>query len=233
MTEMKEKSPHGIAGRILEANMIAPIEHTLTVWQYNRVNRFLKHHTPPSPPDIVDVIIVPATSPIFDRGSFDKRIKATVDYAAQYPNAYVLFSGKRPDESRATPSEKEPNYSEAAVMAKEAKTAGLGDNHIELEEESENAKDNVNLSLDKLKDKDPKSILIISSGYMGRRLDLYLQKELKQRNLLGITTFIFDADVAEDLAGFIPSSDTEKERKMNRILYEAFRLSKYRQKGDL
>ncbi len=163
---------------------------------------------------------------------FNLRVESAVEFAKKYSKALVLFSGKRPDVSRANEQEMQDSYSEARVMAEAAIELGLR-NAVVLEEQSLHAGQNIKNSLDLLNGLELRRLLVVCSSYMGRRLDYYMKKELKERSLEGrLDTFIYDADVAQD-AIRIPLTTVEQERKGQRILYEAKRLSQYRRKGDL
>lgn len=221
--------------KITKANFNIDPEHTLKPKQYERVVRFLRWHNPPSTLDIVDAIVVPTTSPNFDLASFNKRITAAIEYSSLYPQATVVFAGKRPDLSRATLKERQDEYSEAEVMADAAINKGLDKGRVLLEELSFHTGQNISNSLDLLIARGLilRGLVVTSSSYMARRINYYLINELRIRDMTGkINPYTFDADVAEDLNGDELSSE-ETERKRRSILYEAKRLSQYRHKGDL
>lgn len=208
-------------------------ETTLTPKQYEKVVRFLRYHNPPTPDDPVNTIIVPTTSPYFDMESFRKRLDASLLYSRLYPTASIIFTGKRPDLSRAVAEERVENYSEASVMSKTAVNEGLGQKRVVLEELSTNTSESIANVFELLKEKPLGGILVTCSSYMARRIDYYIKRELRNRSLAGkVKVFIFDADVAEDLEGKL-TSDESSDRKRRSILYEAKRLSKYRNKRDL
>ncbi len=200
--------------------------------QYDRWANFLRFHRPPWPLDPVNVIIVATDSPNIDLTSFNMRIDSGIEFSKRYPNATVIFSGKRPDLSRANPDELQDGYSEAKLMADRAINLGLNA-EVVLEEESLHSGQHIPNAFDLIADRPLEGVLVVCSSYMARRMDYYLKKELKIRNLVGkFATFIFDADVAWDLAGSNLSLE-EQARKKQRVLYEAQRLSLYRKQGDL
>ncbi len=110
---------------------------------------------------------------------------------------------------------------------------GLDEKRAALEELSTNTSESLTNTFDLLKGELPKGMLVVCSSYMARRIDLYTKRELKKRGLTEkVKVFIFDADVAEDMEGNLtPEALSDRQRRS--ILYEAKRLSRYRQKGDL
>ncbi len=151
------------------------------------------------------------------------RISAALEFSHQYSEAAVIFSGKRPDLSRASDEEMKEGYSEASVMANAAITLGMSRDKIILEEESLHTGQNVKNSLDLLLDRELRGILVVCSSYMARRVYYYSRKDLRKKNLLSsLNLFIFDADVAEDLSKTALTTEAQ-ERKRQRILYEAKR----------
>lgn len=187
---------------------------------------YLKFHNPPPDGQEVDAIIVMGTSRITNPTSFAMRIRTALAYADISPQATVIFSGKEASPDKAHPQESGPQYIEAAVMAAEAVIHGLDPARIKLETEAKNAKENFVNSL-KMLTLAEENVLFVSSGYLGRRIDLYLKKQQADK-----TFFIVDADVQEDTKR---SDFTEQEQKRKEacLLYEATRISRYRSTGDL
>ena len=103
---------------------------------------------------------------------------------------------------------------------------------MRLETLALNTKENISHSLSILS-REERSVLFISSGYLGRRVDLYLKK-MKTDGVLdeGRKYFIVDADVREDAEMQILTSE-QLRRKEESILYESIRIVEYRRKGDL
>lgn len=171
------------------------------------------------------------TSRLLSPVSFEMRVAATNDYADKFPQSIVIFSGKQTKDKTVHPLETGSQYVEAAVMADEAIRRGLDPQRVLLEERAINAKENIENSLAMLTDEE--QIVFISSDYLGRRIDLYLEKMRQVQTLPeGKQFYIFDADVHEDSLGahFTPE---QLERKRKRLVYEAKRIPLYRAKGDL
>jgi uncharacterized SAM-binding protein YcdF (DUF218 family) len=183
------------------------------------IHQYLQFDRPPTDEHSVDTIIVLGTSKRLD--CFEKRISTTLMYADIFPQASIIFSGKEPAKKKGILDESGNGYVESAIMAKEAKSRGLASERIALETKSTNTKENVSLSLAMVSDED--SVLFITSGYLGRRVDLYAQKQKKQNY------FIVDTDVRDDANG----RESNFERKNKKLLYEAPRILKYGLKGDL
>ncbi len=220
-----------LSTHITKANFGIEPEFNLNNEQFARVKRFLSFQRLPGEQNqAIDVIIIPTTSPNFDEESFDKRIASAVHYSNIYKQAVVIFCGKRPDVSRATEGELNDDYSEAQVMADTAQKRGLEANTM-LEEDSLHTGQNIRNVVSILKRLGKKRVLVVSSSYMGRRIDYYLSREMRQQDV-ALETFIFDADVYEDVKGG-KFQDEETNRKNKCLLYEAKRLSEYRYKNDL
>lgn len=198
--------------------------------QLQRIDKFLRFDNPPSPHHPIDTILVLGTSRILDKSAFDLRISAALFYAQNYKNAYIVFSGKRPDRMRASSEELESHFIEAAVMANEAIRRGLDKKRIALEVESTNTRENLINSLNLLPNS--KNLLIICSSYVGRRVNLYLNRMQQESLIPRKNYFIVDADVRLDKSDRILNRIKE-ERKQFRLVYEWERLKKYRRKGHL
>jgi uncharacterized SAM-binding protein YcdF (DUF218 family) len=193
---------------------------------------YLRFDRPPSEEQSLDTLIVVGTSRLLSPISFDMRISTLIDYADTSPRSTVIFSGKHAGGGKAHPQESGPHYIEAAVMADEAMRRGLDPQRVRLETQATNAKENGLHSVEMLSSED-EHVVFISSDYLARRIDLYLEK-MKQLQTLPRDKhfYLVDADVREDASGVIITPE-QMERKQKRLVYEAKRIPLYRAKGDL
>jgi hypothetical protein len=191
---------------------------------------YLKFHNPPPDDESIDAIVVMGTSKVTAPTSFGMRIRTALAYAEKHPQATVIFSGKEAAAGKAIPEESGPEYIEAAVMAAEAVTSGLAIGRIRLERSATNTKENVLNSLSMLSAAEEK-VLFVSSGYLGRRIDLYLKKQRETAKpgadlCLDKIIYIVDADVQEDASGRA-FTEQELKRKKECLVYEAVRIVRY------
>lgn len=193
---------------------------------------YLRFHNPPSDGMQLDAIVVMGTSLITNPTSFEMRVSTALQYADISPQATVIFSGKEASADKAHPQESGPQYIEAAVMAAEAVIHGLDPARIKLETEAKNAKENIIYSLSMLSSEE-NEVLVVTSGYLARRADLYIKKEQEHGHISPEKRFfIVDADVQEDRSGKV-FTEQEMQRKQACLIYEETRIVRYRQKGDL
>jgi uncharacterized SAM-binding protein YcdF (DUF218 family) len=193
---------------------------------------YLRFDRPPLEEQSLDTLIVMGTSRLLSPISFDLRVSTLIDYANKSPEATIIFSGKQAGGNKAHPQESGPQYIEAAVMAKEAMSRGLDPQRVKLETKAINAKENVIHSVEMLSPED-EHILFVSSDYLARRIDLYLEK-MKQLQTLPTDKqfYLVDADVREDATKRSFTLE-QMDRKQKRLLYEFKRIPLYRAKGDL
>jgi uncharacterized SAM-binding protein YcdF (DUF218 family) len=213
-------------------------EGTLSQSQEARLKRYLEFDLPPRPTDPLDAIVVLGTSPTEDSTSFYMRVNDAIRYSSQFPDAPVIFSGRRPHESRATEQEMTSEWVEAEVMKDVAVRQGLPAAETIVEGESVNSKENVNLSLEMLLPRIQKgeinNILFITSSYAARRINFYVLKALKKLGVnQKIEHFIVDGDVKEDRNPDRTFTTDELIRKRRNLIYEWERLPEYRKRGDL
>lgn len=209
-------------------------QYELTPNQLDRVTRFMHFHRPPSPKDTISAIIVPSTSPFIDKQSYSMRVEASLYYAELFPTVPIIYSGKRPDDTRATVEELAAEYCEAERMVEDAVSRGLNPQRTLIERDAIHTGQNVINSINLIGGllSNTSGLLFICSSYAGRRIDLYAKKELAARGLGDIERYIYDADVDEDSIN-LTYSDEQVTRKHSLLMREALRLSRYRRQGYL
>lgn len=183
------------------------------------MQQYLQFDRTPTESSKIDTIVVLGTSKTLE--CFDKRINTALFYAEVFPQASVIFSGKEPDKRKGYVDESGDDYLEASIMADVAIKKGLDPSRTKIEKKSTNAKENVINSLAMIPHAN--TVLFVTSGYLGRRVDLYAQKQQRENY------FVVDSDVQIDAS----DSDVANELSNKQLLYEASRIIRYGLKGDL
>jgi hypothetical protein len=200
--------------------------------QFERLRGFLEFDSPPDLSDRVDTIVVLGTSKRLCPMDFDMRVNAGMHYAMAYPESRLIVTGKRPHVSQALPEELDENYLESRVMADALLDLGVT-NQVNLEKEADNTRDNVRYSLAMIPHGET-SVLFITSGYLARRVSLYVNKELQTSGRSDdVRCFFVDTDVREDTLQNSSISEQEKHRKIEKIGYEWLRLPVYRRNDHI
>jgi uncharacterized protein YlxP (DUF503 family) len=190
----------------------------------DRVRSFLRFEIKPGPDNAVGYVIIAGASPLIDSARYAARIEKGVELAAKYPDSKLIFSGNMPHESRRTGTE---TTSEADMMLTDAGKLGFDVRRGIVEPNSNNLKENFELSVSKIADQIRESqtvteVVVVSSQSTLRRAYYGAAQVLEEQF----------PDIKDKIKLCFVSSDDDLSDE-GLVFYEMRRLSEYRSKGWL